>query len=1132
MAPDQRERLRSIKDFPTLVDYLHDELDWPVGDADFEDLTYTYDAEELGIDESNAAKILSIKRLRPLTAAQPWGIFFVGFEPKRLPVVALRRILGSVAIKKRASANAAERLAWRADDLLFISNFGDGDQRQMCFAHFAVDEAKNDLPTLKVLGWDDRDTPLHLDAVADVLRSCLVWPDDPSKTDAWRHTWRSAFVLRHREVIATSRGLALRLAELARSIRERILTVLAIETDSGPITKLMLAFKQALIHDLDEDDFADMYAQTIAYGLLSARVAHPTKNTADDLASAMPATTPFLRELMETFLTTGGRRSSGLDFDELGVGDVVELLDAAKMEAVLRDFGDNNPQEDPVIHFYELFLREYDSEKRMQRGVFYTPRPVVSFIVQSIHEILREDFGLVDGLADISTWAEVATLNPGLGIPEQVDPNQPFVQILDPATGTGTFLVEIIDLIHRHLVSQWRAGGCEDAEIARLWNEYVSQHLLPRLYGFELLMAPYAIAHLKLGLKLHETGYLFESDERARVYLTNALEPPQDFSGRLAFSVPALAHEAAAVNHVKSECTFTVVLGNPPYAKNSANRSPSAESLVQPYKDAVAGETNVQPLSDDYVKFMAFAERLLEGHSGVLGMITNRSYIAGLIHRGMRAQLIAANDRVDIVDLHGDCNVGEAVPLGAANENVFDITQGVAISFLARRTGEPGGARVRHSEIWGTRPEKYAQLRESDGLSWCVLLPEQPYWFYVPSVVTREDGWPGIDEIFNVRGMGIKTRRDGFLIAFSRKELAARMQSLADADDPEEVRDSLGVRDNEQWSLARMRDLIRREGVESRIFPIQYRPFDERYIWYHPQAIERGDSRWPVMQHLLGGRLCLLSSRQTVSPQFSSAFVVRGLSEMKTAESTRGSYAFPLRLESGTSLLDSGDRLNYQEDRLEGLPSAQAPEDFLAYMYAILHSCEYRRRYARLLSIEFPKIPLRASESLCSSLCTVGRELMGLHLMETVPSDEGLTSVIGSPPFYVEKIALVDETVWLDSARTYGVVGISLDVWDFQVGGYAVCQKWLKERKGRELSADDVEHLQRVAASLTATIRLMREVDVIIERHGGWPDAFSSAPSLRLAEAAEEIEPYRSGAPREDPSETLWSDGTQLRGDF
>ena len=530
MPTDHRERLAGIRRFDQLVVYLRNELGWPIDSDDFEELTFTYTSDELGIDPKNAAKITELRRLRPLVPNQPWGIFFVRFEPKRLPVVALRRILGQVVFRSRRSSNTSDRQAWAADDLLFVSNYGGADERRIALAHFSKPLHQRHLPTLKVLGWDNLDTPLHLDAVARELSDHLTWPDDEGDLDAWRNRWRAAFTLRHREVITTSKQLSERLAALARGIRDRTKTALAIEAETGPLTKLMRAFQTALVHDLDEAGFADMYAQTIAYGLLSARITDPARRAAHDLAAHM-RTNPFLRELMKTFLQVGGQRGNAttreIDFDELGVSEVVELLDNANMEAVVRDFGDRNPQEDPVIHFYEHFLSAYDKKQKVSRGVFYTPRPVVSYIVRSIHELLRREFGLRDGLADASTWADITKRHEDLRIPDGTPPDQPFVQILDPAAGTGTFLVAVIDLVYETMVQKWKTEGHSENKIPGLWNQYVPKSLLPRLYGYELQMAPYAIAHLKIGLKLYEKGYRFRSTERAQVFLTHALEPPR-----------------------------------------------------------------------------------------------------------------------------------------------------------------------------------------------------------------------------------------------------------------------------------------------------------------------------------------------------------------------------------------------------------------------------------------------------------------------------------------------------------------------------------------------------------------------------------------------------------------------------
>ena len=422
----------------------------------------------------------------------------------------------------------------------------------------------------------------------------------------------------------------------------------------------------------------------------------------------------------------GGRRGKadgpGIDFDELGVSEVVELLDRANMEAVVRDFGDQNPREDPVIHFYEHFLAAYDKRQKVSRGVFYTPRPVVSYIVRSVDELLRSEFGLAGGLADTTTWGEMMERHTELEIPENTSPGQAFVQMLDPATGTGTFLVEVIDLIHKTMVDEWKSQGHGERKIQALWNDYVPKHLLPRLHGYELLMAPYAIAHLKIGLKLYETGYSFESDERARVYLTNALEPAGDKQLTLDF-LPALAHEAEAVNEVKRQRRFTVVIGNPPYSVLSSNMGLWIDGLLRGrLSDGTAttsyyqvdgeplGERKVW-LQDDYVKFMRLSQWLLDRTSvGIHGYISNHGYIDNVTFRGMRWSLGQSFQKIHVLDLHGSLKKKESPPSGVRDVNVFDIQQGVAIGIFAKAASNTRC--VCHADLWGEREQKYRWLGE------------------------------------------------------------------------------------------------------------------------------------------------------------------------------------------------------------------------------------------------------------------------------------------------------------------------------------------------------------------------------------------------------------------------------------
>ena len=1152
MPTDHRERLARIRRFDQLVAYLRDELGWPIDSDDFEELTFEYTPEELGIDAKNAAKIQEIKRLRPLVPGQPWGIFFVKFEPKRLPVVALRRILGQVVLKKRTSANRSERQAWAADDLLFVSNYGEDEERRIAFAHFSKPQDGHDLPTLKVLGWDNLDTPLHLDAVASELTTHLAWPDDEGDPDAWSERWRAAFKLRHREVITTSKELSECLAELARAIRDRIRTALAIETETGPLTKLMKAFQTALVHDLDGAGFADMYAQTIAYGLLSARITDPARRTADDFAAHM-RTNPFLRELMETFLRVGGRRGKaggpGIDFDELGVSEVVELLDQANIEAVVRDFGDRNPQEDPVIHFYEHFLAAYDKKQKVSRGVFYTPRPVVSYIVRSVDELLRTEFGLTDGLADTTTWGGMAKRDKELTIPEGTPPGQAFVQILDPATGTGTFLVEVIDLIHGTMTQKWKSHGHDEQKIQALWNEYVPKHLLPRLHGYELLMAPYAIAHLKIGLKLFETGYRFESDERARVYLTNALEPAGDEQLMLDF-LPALAHEAQAVNEIKRKQRFTVVIGNPPYSGVSSNMGPWIDGLLKGQRlDGTAtasyyhvdgeplGERKVW-LQDDYVKFIRLSQWLLDGTGvGVHGYISNHGYLDTF--RGMRWSLMQSFRRIRVLDLHGNLKKKEAPPGGGRDVNVFDIQQGVAIGLFTKAAA--ASRCVCHTDLWGEREQKYRWLWEhgSADTEWVRLEPGPPFHLFEPfddAGTGAYYGWPAINEVMAVNVTGIVTARDGFVIDLEPSALLDRIKTFLDNRlSDSEVKKRLGLKENYAWRVAAARRELRaatkRKRLEDFVTKILYRPFDERFIFWHPSVVWR--PRTEVMPHLLAGEnVGLIFMRQVAMGDAYTHFgASRHPVDNRAFYSNKGIMSFgPLYLYPGvgkadrslfrrwgkgkdgrTPNLDSGfveqiaaaTELRFVSDGRGDLRKAFGPEDVLAWIYAVFHSPDYRGHYEAQLKLDFPRVPLPGSVDLFRRLAEAGHHLLALHLLESPKLDKPITTYTGPKNPEVGRVGWSNGTVWLDAGKTNareghratkpGTIclrGVPEEVWDFHIGGYQVCHKWLKDRKGRTLSDEDVAHYQKIVVALYRTIRIMAKIDEVIEAHGGWPDAF------------------------------------------
>ncbi len=1151
---DTAQPLSKIKNFEQLIHYLEEELDWPCEEYGFDEITFRYAPSDLGIKEEEAAQITSIHQLRPFFQGQPWGIFFIEFEKKRIPVVLLRRVLSHLVIKKRASANRAETAAWNIDNLLFISAFGDvdTDRREIAFAHFHQEE--DNLPTLRVLGWDGADTVLKMEYVAKTLKEKLRWPENPRDVETWRAQWTGAFRHKPGYVIKTAKELAERLAELARNIRAAAETIMEHESEKGSLRKLHKAFQTALIHDLSEEDFADYYAQTITYGLLTAAISRTdlsggqdgTTLVAENVTDMVPITNPFLREMLETFLHVGGRQGKasqdGIDFDELGIQDVVELLrsDETDLPAILRDFGNRAPGEDPVIRFYEDFLAAYDKKLKVQRGVFYTPKPIVSYIVRSVQELLKTEFGLEDGLAATVTWAEMHARSAEVKIPKGVSPNSSFVMILDPATGTATFLVEVIDVVERTMKTKWardlqlskpeEKDTWKHHEIVRRWNEYVPASLLPRLYGYELMMAPYAIAHMKIGLKLFETGYRFASDQRANIYLTNALEEPSQLADNSAASLfEALGHESQAVNDVKQEVHFTVVIGNPPYAnRGMLNKGDWILSLLEEYKKGL--DEQKLNLDDDFIKFIRIGQwQINKTGCGILAYITNNTYLDGVTHRRIRQSLLETFEHANILNLHGNSKRKEMSPDGSKDENVFDIQQGVGISIFTKAGQRTVG--VFHSDLWGVREQKYLQLtnttigttnwRELNDIDHKSCLGT--FYFFEPKSLMNIDeyctGWAA-NNIFLSYSNGIETHRDEISIHDDTNSLILVIEDLQNMT-PEDFRKHYKLNaDGRDWTVKGAKESVRK--IQTKTFEpitILYRPFDFKKTFLNSE--NKGFIAYPrfdVMQHMINPNIGLVLARLIVRDDtFDAVLASRFVTEKKTGDSTRSSSLFPVytypsnvSVAIQTSLFSAnrnpnneGRAPNISSDFIADLEShlgqkfifdgvgdlhkTFGPEDVFHYMYVIFHSPTYRSRYAEFLKIDFPRLPLTSNVALFRQLCGLGKELVGLHLLEASTLNKPITKFKGKGDNVVAKghPKYQDGVVLVNSSQ--GFEGVPEDVWEFHIGGYQVCHKWLKDRRGWELSVEDITHYQKVVVSLKETIRLMSEVDAVIEAHGGWP---------------------------------------------
>lgn len=1111
LSDPQAEKLRQIHTIPALVRYLDEELGWPIHVDDWEEAVFDWQPEELNLKAEHQIAIHSIKQLRPLVTGQPWGIFFVDFDKGQLPIVVLRRVLNGLAVKRRVTGGGHQ--TWLARDLLFISSFGEASAREIALAHFTDESEMGDLPTLRVLGWDEADTALELGYVARTLKEKLRWPARTTSKvdqDAWRTQWASAFSLKYRQVINDSKTLALGLAELAKRIRGRVNTVLALESENGHLRQLHKAFKDNLITDLSEDAFADMFAQTITYGLFTARASRSSGGlVADNLSDMVPSTNPFLKELLADFLSAAGRdrqKKKRVDFDELGINEVVTTLRDVPMDAVLRAFNAERPGDDPVIHFYEDFLKAYDKKMRAKRGVFYTPGPVVHFIVKSVDEILKTEFGIEDGLASTVTWGEMLAAKPELKLPKFCTLNTPFVQVLDPATGTGTFIVEVITQVHAHMLAKWsKLGKVTKTQWQPLWVDYVKQHLLPRLYAFELMMAPYAIAHMKIGLKLFDTGYTFPEDgPRVNVFLTNALEPAHELQPQLEVMAPLLAHEARSANHVKEQLMPTVVIGNPPYSRKSSNSGVFARSLVDSFKEGLEDEQNVQPLQDDYIKFVSFAKQLNERTQvGVCGLITNGRWLSGRIHRTMRKLILRSYDAVEIIDLHGSGRIPTADHSKAfeRDENVFDIQQQVAISILCKSLSPR--RLPTYTSLIGTRQRKYEWLLGGAGRHGSTLAPAEPYFLLRPIAEPETELWDNsipVNLLFRFSNVGGKPGDDDLLVHFDLNSVIPAITERyaafqAGIQPKKEAERKLATADKTLLAL-------------SKVVPYAYRPFDRRWTLYEPRVWTRAVGS---LASQIDGSPILWTTKICADGTFSHVFVSRTLPDVIGLSSTSSTnvYAFPMSVK-GTGEVPNSSNLR-RELLFDDLNIDISASKAFNYSYAVLHSPFYREEFEGVLELDFPRIPAPGSVNVFDALAALGAQLVAWHLLEHPAATEIVTG--GARPagavawfgtdFSLQKVgekgkSLADVSsdvgkVFINA--TSGFANVHSAVWQHTIGGYQVLHKWLDDRRkaGRSLNPDDITHWLRVYAALQATQMLMREVDEAIDAHGGWPGAFSQS---------------------------------------
>ena len=896
------------------------------------------------------------------------------------------------------------------------------------------------------------------------------------------------------QTIKSSKKLAEMMAGKARLLSEVIEKALTSDENNSENSTLkdqMLAFKQILIHDITPKGFADVYAQTITYGMFAARLHDPTLPTfsRQEAAELIPKSNPFLRKLFGYI--------AGPDIDDRirwVVDSLTDIFLACNVEEILRNYGKSTKMEDPIIHFYETFLSEYDPKLRKARGVWYTPAPVVNFIVRAVDDILKTEFDLPQGLADTSK-TKIKVDVQGKKIEQEVHK----VQILDPATGTGTFLAEVIKLIHKKFEGQ-----------QGIWSNYVETHLLPRLNGFELLMASYAMAHLKLDLLLTETGYKPTTNQRFRVYLTNSLEEHHQDTGTLFANW--LSTEANEANHIKRDTPVMCVIGNPPYSGESANKGEWIMKLMEDYKKEPGGkeklkEQNSKFINDDYVKFLRYGQHFIEKNgSGVLAFINPHGFLDNPTFRGMRWHLLKTYDKIYTIDLHGNAKKKETAPDGSADVNVFDIEQGVSINIFVKtgkkKPNELG--QVFHYDLYGKRDLKYDFLSDNSlkSIEYNCFTPFKNSFLFKSIDETMLLKYnEGINPIslFKVNVMGFQTHRDNFCIDENKNILTKRLYDFSQSEFNEErIFKTFGVKSSSDFNIKNAQIELSKANIKEEIIQCAYRPFENKFIYFDRIVVDRPRKELVINVKnkenlLLGiGRQGLAVGDidwclTTVSKHLVDANIFR----------RGGVNLFPLYLYPDNSGQQTIEQTTERQPNLnteivnqlalkigltftnekQNTDNTFAPIDIVDYIYAVLHSPTYREKYKEFLKTDFPRIPFPKNADTFWRLVKLGGEIRQIHLLESPTVEKYITqypidgdNVVIKPNYQNGKV-YINDTQYFDN--------VPETAWNFYIGGYQPAQKWLKDRKERKLEFDDILHYQKIIVALTETDRLMKEIDKI-----------------------------------------------------
>lgn len=845
------------------------------------------------------------------------------------------------------------------------------------------------------------------------------------------------------------------------------------EHTEGRLYQLYETFRQYVFHELTIDEFADAFAQNLAYGLFLAKLNADTQSvTLYNARKYIPASFELIRELVN-FLDE-------LDNDEYRqtkwiVEEVLTIMNNLDLKAMHESLSftkkkknkDENdiPIKDPYVYFYEDFLASYDKKLKRAKGVYYTPPPVVNFIVRSVNEILKNSFAIKDGFADRNK-----------------------VTVLDFATGTGTFLVEVLQQIFGSLPKD---SGKKDL--------LISGHVLKNIFGFEYLIAPYTIAHLKLSQFLKDNGYELKAKERLQIFLTNTLAPI-NLQQKIPL-LPALTEESKHAQEVKDK-PILVITGNPPYSIKSKNNDPWIVSLVDAYKyvDGKRSKERQNWYRDDYIKFIRFAQDKMDKvEDGIVGVITNQSFLNNVTMPGMRQSLLNSFDQIYILNLNGSVKQEGKLPDGIGkDENVFDIEQGVAISFFIKRKGLD--KKVFYTDFWGTRKQKYTDCLQKSisSIQWKELTPKTPDYYFIPKDEQHKDTYEtfySVADIFKVYSLSLMTGRDSVTIRFSKKEIRNVLKIFLENSETE-IRNILDTgNDSRDWKISKAKEDIRKTNAsDTFIKEITYRPFDTRFTYYTGKSKAFDASpQFKVCKNMLFENIGLLLPRQISKNEFHHVFCTRLIPEMcaiSTATKEQNQL-FPLYIYPDAQLANAQQKISREENFTSNFRNyidnlydkGISPEEVMGYIYSILHSETYRTKYIEFLKDKFARIPFTKSKEQFHTLSRLGTELIKVHLLET-DADTGLGDFIGKGSNHVEDIRFAEDgkngRIFINKNQFFN--SVSLDIWEFKIGGFRPVKKFLDERNGRDLSIDEVEKITAVINSIAFTMTQMKKIDNLTKK--------------------------------------------------